>query len=160
MQVLDNGRRLHLGDAADATKSALSRFSNGVTAALMTPLNAIQNAMGGSTAAVPSVAVSSVAASEAQAQRSRQDSRQDSPSSTVLDDAQDELPRQDLRSTEAAPPQAAALPAGAKVRVSVRAPSSINADASPMEERLAGKHTAHAPHSWVDCANGFPDICI
>ena len=115
MQVLDNGRRLHLGDAADATKSALSRFSNGVTAALRTPLTAIQNAFGGPAAAVSSVAFSPHTASttavseDAQDQALGQDSRsadfaqsqlqgQDSHSAGVSDVAQGQTTGQDSHS--------------------------------------------------------------
>ena len=178
MQVLDNGRRLHLGDAAHATKSALLRFSNSMTAVLRNPLTAIQNALGGPTAALSSAAVSphapstAAASEDAQDQALRQDSRsvdfvqgqgprqesrsgdhaqsqlqrQESHSAGVSDGAEGAGIRQDLHSAEASPPQADALPAvtpaGAKIRVSMRAPSNADTDASPSEERLAGKHTA------------------
>lgn len=190
MQVLDNGRRLHLGDAAHATKSALSRFSNSMTAMLRTPLTAIQNALGGPTAPLSSAAVSPQAPSTAavsedtQHQALRQDSRsadyaqghgprqesrsgdyaqsqlqrQESDSAGVPDGAEGAGIRQDLHSVEASPPQADALPAvmpaGAKIRVSMRAPSNADTDASPMEERLAGKHTAHAD------TIGLPDLIL
>lgn len=215
--MLDNGRRLHLGNAADATRSALSHFSSSLTAAFMTPLTAIQKGLGGRQAAVPSAvdsshAISPAAVSEeaqgdplwqdshsadgpqAQDDALRQELRSadhaqdqslshqsylaeatndvqsqfvsegshtaghlhladdspsadDSHSAGASDDAQRQDLRQDLQSMEASPPQAAALPGSAKIRVSVRAPSAADMDASPMEERLAGKHTAHAGHS-------------
>lgn len=211
MQVLDNGRRLHLGDAADATKSALSRFSNSVTAALRTPLTAIQNALGGPTAALssavnpPQSASTAAISGDAQDQALRKDSpsadyahgqalrqelrsadsaqsqvpRQDSHSAGVSNVAQDQLMRQDLhsagdsdgaqgadlrgdlRSVEASPPQAdalpALLPAGTKIRVSMRAPSNADMDANPMEERLAGEHTNHAGHNRLDRASHAAD---
>lgn len=209
--MLDNGRRLHLGNAANATKSALSHFSNSVAAALMTPLTAIQEGLGGRRAAVSTPVDSSHAISAAavpeeakddplwqdshsaeapQGQGSRQELRsadytqeqslsQQSYSAEASNDAQGQFVsqdshtagdlhsagnshsagasngvqhqgvRQDLQSMEASPPQAAALPGSAKIRVSVRAPSGADMNASPMEERLAGKHTAHAGHSKV-----------
>lgn len=149
-----------------------------MTAVLKTPLTAIQNALGGPTAALSSAAVSPHAPStaavseDAQDQALRQDSRsadyaqgqglrpesrsgnhaqsqlqrQESDSAGVSDGAEGAGIRQDLHSVEASPPQADALPAVmpavAKIRVSVRAPSNADTDASPMEERLAGKDTA------------------
>ena len=210
--MLDNGRRLHLGNAANATRSALSHYSSSVTAALMTPLTAIQKGLGGRQAAVSSAvdsshAISTAAVSEeaqngalwqdphsadvsqghgsrqelgsadnahdqsssqplhlagvlndVEGQFARQDlhtpgdlnsagdlhSAGDSHSANASDGAQRQGLRQDLQSMEASPLQATALPGGAKSRVSVRAPNGADLDASPMEERLAGKHTAHA----------------
>ena len=44
LQVLDNGRRLHLGEAADATRSALSGIFKNITSALQSPFRGLQNA--------------------------------------------------------------------------------------------------------------------
>lgn len=43
-QVLDNGRRLHLADAADATKQAFSGVAKGISSAFMLPFQTLQNA--------------------------------------------------------------------------------------------------------------------
>ena len=107
LQVLDNGRRLHLGEAAEATRSALSGIIKNVTSALKLPFQGGQHGAGG-----PPVDLSD----EPQIQTS-------GPSMQPL----------------TSQPQADALPAGTSIRVSVRAPS--DADAKPMESRLAGAGT-------------------
>ncbi|KAL0037727.1 hypothetical protein WJX77_009734 [Trebouxia sp. C0004] len=45
LQVLDNGRRLHLADAADATKQAFSGVAKGISSAFMLPFQTLQNAL-------------------------------------------------------------------------------------------------------------------
>ncbi len=44
LQVLDNGRRLHLADAANATKQAFSGVAKGISSAFMLPFQTLQNA--------------------------------------------------------------------------------------------------------------------
>jgi len=44
LQVLDNGRRLHLADAADATKQAFLGVAKGISSAFMLPFQTLQNA--------------------------------------------------------------------------------------------------------------------
>lgn len=161
LQVLDNGRRLHLGDAAVATRSAFSRFSRSVSAAFMTPLSTLHNALGVQ-AATPSSAtlksatpmtpapVSAPPASTpptAAAPSSPTHSSANASSayaSVDSNDAQSLSSRQVSHSVEAALPQTAAEPLEARVKVSVRAPSHSNGDATPMEARLAGDHISHA----------------
>ncbi|KAL3131065.1 hypothetical protein ABBQ38_000380 [Trebouxia sp. C0009 RCD-2024] len=154
LQVLDNGRRLHLGDAAVATRSALSRFSSSVSAAFMAPLSALHNALGAPpatpssttpksatpvTAAPVSAPPASTPPTAATSSSTTHSSANASSAYATVDssDAQSLSPRRDSHSVEAAPPQTAADPIEARVKVSVRAPSHSNADATPMEARLA-----------------------
>lgn len=176
MQVLDNGRRLHLADAAVATRSALSRFSSGVTAAFMTPLSAIQNALG-APAAPPSPATPSSAIPGSAKSASSKPASSATPASPTLSsaapssanvssaqasvvssDAHSLSSRRDSQSVEAAAPQTDGLQPEARVKVSVRAPSHSSADASPMEARLAGERMLITPRLTQLVA--FFDMCI
>lgn len=44
LQVLDNGRRLHLADAANATKQIFTGFAKNISTAFMLPIQSLQNA--------------------------------------------------------------------------------------------------------------------
>ncbi len=104
-QVLDNGRRLHLGDAADATKQAFSGFAKNLSSAFMVSFQGLQNAFKTTPGAFP-------------------------------EDAQRQPVRVE-RQPEGTSMEASSLPAGARVRVTVRSVGNEQ-QASPMESRMAG----------------------
>lgn len=112
-QVLDNGRHLHLADAANATKQIFTGFAKNISTALMLPVQSLQNAFKPLPPAPTDSAESQAARVEKQAARVERQ-----PQGTSL---------------EAGP-----LPAGATVTVSVRSAPTGDHEASQIEDRMAG----------------------
>ena len=116
---MDNSRRLHLGDAANATRHAISGFVSGLKAAFAFPIQGLQSAFRPAPRATPELAERQPVTAERQpGQAKRQpDTAERQAKATLL---------------EAGP-----LPAGATVRVSVRS-SHDEEVGMPVEARLAG----------------------
>ena len=110
-QVLDNGRRLHLADAADATKQAFSGVAKGISSAFMLPLQTLQSAFKLAPPALPDRAERQPVRIERQPV-----SIERQPKGT---------------STEAGPP-------GATVTIRVRTSENGSHEASAVEGRMAG----------------------
>ena len=117
LQVLDNGRRLHLGDAADATKQAFSGFAKKISSVIRLPFQGLQNIFN------PGPNSSPV---DLQRQPTRAERQ------PLMVDTQ----------SEGTTLQAEPLPAGATVRVSVTAVPDGDQRASPMEARTDGAYPA------------------
>ncbi len=120
-QVLDNGRRLHLADAADATRQAFSGVAKGISSAFMLPIQSLQNAFKLAPPALPDSAERQPVRIERQPVRiERQPVRiERQPKGTSM---------------EAGP-----LPAGATVTISVRTSENGSLEASPVEGRMTGE---------------------
>ena len=115
--MLDNSRRLHLGDAADATRHALTGFVSGMKAAFALPFEGLQSAF------QPSA---------------RRQLAERQPALVDRQPVQAEgQPVVAERQPKAAVLEAGPLPAGATVRVSVRS-SQDEEVGMPVEARLAG----------------------
>ena len=113
-QVLDNGRRLHLADAADATRQAFSGVAKGISSAFMLPIQSLQNAFKLAPPALPDSAERQPVRIERQPVRIERQ-----PKGTSM---------------EAGP-----LPAGATVTISVRTSENGSLEASPVEGRMTGE---------------------
>ena len=149
LQVLDNSRRLHLGDAADATRNAFSHFTNTISTAVTSHFQNLQSAFSGPAAAAapqtdPGHEGGLPARQDAAAVQVRA-VRAEAPPQAAAERAE---PARVAAAAEAAEvgavavraqptPATEAAPAGTTLRVAVRAPDS--AEASPMEERVAGR---------------------
>lgn len=117
---MDNSRRLHLGDAADATRHAISGFASGLKAAFAFPFQGLQNAFKPAPSALPKLAERQPVQAERQ------------PVTAKRQTATTE------RQPKAALLEAGPLPAGATVRVSVRSSHDEEPSTLPLEARLAG----------------------
>ena len=125
-QVLDNSRRLHLGDAADATRHAITGFASGLKAAFAFPFQRLQNAF------KPSPSAPSELVERQPVQAERQPVQAERQPVTV-----ERQPVMAERQPKAAVLEAGPLPAGATVRVSVRSSPGANGSL-PVEATLAG----------------------
>ena len=132
MQVLDNSRRLHLDDAADATKHAISGITSGIKSAFAKPFHGLQNAFRPAPSVLPKAA-------DVQPEPGRQPVKGKRRAATperqpLMAERRPVTPERQPKATllEAGP-----LPAGATVRVSVRSHTDDAAVTVPME-RLAG----------------------
>lgn len=132
-QVLHNSRRLHLGDAADAARHAISGLASGLKAALAAPLQGLQNALKaaspaalGAAGALPTTAGRSLARAEGQSAEAE-------------------------RQAKAASPVAGPVRSDATVRVSTISPEDGTGATAHMEARLAGDSLVqYSSRSFLD----------